>query len=79
MVSPSFWPEDMPLPFSWKDLPGLLQADHYLLLRLARTWYPQVLDFDILVNWHQPDVATLINHVHPFLVSVPGLLLLFSY
>ncbi|KAK0434200.1 hypothetical protein EV421DRAFT_1909512 [Armillaria borealis] len=69
MVSPSFWPEDMPLPFAWKDLPGLLQADHYLLLRLARTRYPQILDFNILVNWCQPDVATLINHVHPFLLA----------
>ncbi|KAK0456967.1 hypothetical protein EV421DRAFT_1729477 [Armillaria borealis] len=69
MVSPSFWPEDMPLPFSWKDLPGLLQADHYFLLRLARTRYPQILDFNILVNWCQPEVATLINHVHPFLLA----------
>ncbi|KAK0430672.1 hypothetical protein EV421DRAFT_1912616 [Armillaria borealis] len=69
MVSPSFWPEDMPLPFVWNDLPGLLQADHYILLRLVHTRYPQILDFSILVNWRQPDVATLINHVHPFLLA----------
>ncbi|KAK0431314.1 hypothetical protein EV421DRAFT_1743217 [Armillaria borealis] len=49
------------------SLAGLSQADHYLLLRLARTRYPQILDFNILVYWCQPDVATLINHVHPFL------------
>ncbi|KAK0219311.1 hypothetical protein EDD85DRAFT_797420 [Armillaria nabsnona] len=63
------WPEDLPLPFAWKDLPSLLQVDHYLLLHLARTQYPQVLNFDILVNSCQPDVANLINHVHPFLVA----------
>ncbi len=72
MVSSTFWPEDLPLPFAWKDLPSLLQVDHYLFLRLAHTRYPQVLNFDILVNWCQPDVVNLINHVHPFLVSVPG-------
>ncbi|KAK0245018.1 hypothetical protein EDD85DRAFT_782989 [Armillaria nabsnona] len=43
------------------------QVDHYLFLHLACTWYPQVLNFDILVNWSQLDVADLINHVHPFL------------
>ncbi|PBK92345.1 hypothetical protein ARMGADRAFT_1031209 [Armillaria gallica] len=50
MVSSSFWPEDLPLPFTLKDLPSLLQADHYLFL-------------------HLPDMANLINHVHPFLVA----------
>ncbi|PBK82040.1 hypothetical protein ARMGADRAFT_1038923 [Armillaria gallica] len=42
-------------------------VDHYLFLCLARTWYPHILNFDILVNWCQPDVVNLINHVHPFL------------
>ncbi|PBK85107.1 hypothetical protein ARMGADRAFT_1036603 [Armillaria gallica] len=69
MVSSSFCPEDLPLPFTWKDLPSLLQADHYLFLHLACTWYPQVLNFDMLVNWCQLDMANLINHVHPFLVA----------
>ncbi|KAK0450476.1 uncharacterized protein EV420DRAFT_1482683 [Desarmillaria tabescens] len=44
-------------------------GDHYLLLRLAHTRYPQVLDSNILVNWCQPEVADLINHVHPFLLA----------
>ncbi|PBK87897.1 hypothetical protein ARMGADRAFT_1034501 [Armillaria gallica] len=43
--------------------------DHYLFLHLMHTQYPQVLDFDILVNWCQPDMVNLINHVHPFLVA----------
>ncbi|PBK85031.1 hypothetical protein ARMGADRAFT_1036735 [Armillaria gallica] len=70
MVSSTFWPEDLPLPFAWKDLPSLLQVDHYLFLCLACTWYPQVLNFNILVNWYQPDMVNLINHVHPFLSPV---------
>ncbi|KAK0447492.1 uncharacterized protein EV420DRAFT_1483839 [Desarmillaria tabescens] len=44
-------------------------GDHYLLLRLAHTRYPQVLNSNILVNWCQPEVADLINHVHPFLLA----------
>ncbi|PBK91031.1 hypothetical protein ARMGADRAFT_1032107 [Armillaria gallica] len=76
LSKPRFNPSDtFPGKTHAPSLPSLplkrnhFQVDHYLFLCLAHTWYPQVLNFDILVNWCQLDVANLIYHVHPFLVA----------
>ncbi|KAK0429974.1 hypothetical protein EV421DRAFT_1744665 [Armillaria borealis] len=66
----------------WEHFQGAASAAWFanLNLRLPPEWldvllniYPvtkfQILDFSILVNWCQPDVVTLINHVHPFLLA----------
>ena len=47
---------------------SLLVADHYILLRQARNCHPAVVDMNTLATYLQPEIKSILDSVHPFLV-----------
>ncbi|KAK0484668.1 hypothetical protein IW261DRAFT_1560321 [Armillaria novae-zelandiae] len=46
-----------------------IAADRHCLLRWVRNRYPEILDFSVIAYWSQPELASLIGLVHPFLCA----------
>ncbi|KAK0459054.1 hypothetical protein IW261DRAFT_1429977 [Armillaria novae-zelandiae] len=49
------------------NLSANIAADRHCLLRWVRNQYPEILDFSVIAYWSQPELASLIGLVHPFL------------
>ncbi|KAK0460802.1 hypothetical protein IW261DRAFT_1428777 [Armillaria novae-zelandiae] len=49
------------------NLSADIAADCHCLLRWVHNWYPEILDFSVIAYWSQPELASLIGLVHPFL------------
>ncbi len=47
---------------------SLLVADHYILLRQAHNRHPAVVYMNTLATYLQPEIKTILDSVHPFLV-----------
>ncbi|KAK0462757.1 hypothetical protein IW261DRAFT_1428040 [Armillaria novae-zelandiae] len=56
-----------PYAISCRGYDPEVAADRHCLLRWVCNRYPEILDFSVIAYWSQPELASLIGLVHPFL------------
>ncbi len=69
---------------------SLLATDHYILLHQAHICHPSLVDMNTLATYLQPEIKSMLDSIHPFLVytffciysaslPIPRLLMKFSF
>ncbi|KAK0244871.1 hypothetical protein EDD85DRAFT_946172 [Armillaria nabsnona] len=48
---------------------SLLVADHYILLHQACNCHPAIVDMNTLATYLQPEIKSILDSIHPFLVA----------